>query len=90
MRFKSSGLGKTELKGHIAGFSPVGKTLLVLYIDTDEPVKWHLRAAVERKDIPIIVKGLLKPSILLHSIRTLFYLKKNPNEVEDLDDAKPS
>ena len=86
MRFRSSGLGETELKGNMSAFATAGADLLVLQIDTYEPVQWHLRAAVERRDIPVIVKGLVKPAILFHMIRAFFYVKKNPTEVEDLMD----
>jgi len=49
-------------------------------------VEWYLRAALERKDIPKILKGILKPSVFSHLIRTLFYVKKNPKELEDIMD----
>ncbi len=84
MRFSSSGLGQRELKGNMVGLSTVGKDLLVLKIQTYEPVEWQMRAALERKDVPQIIKGILKPSILFHTIRVLFSLKKNPKEPEDL------
>ena len=86
MRFRSTGLGKTELKGEMSDLSPVGEDLLVYHIQTYEPVKWELRAAMERKDVPKIVKGFLKPSILFHVIRTLFHVKKKPKEIEDIMD----
>jgi hypothetical protein len=86
MRFRSTGLGQTELKGRMSDLSPVGEDLLVFHIDTYEPVKWHLKAGMERKDIPKILKGILKPSIFAFIIRTLFYVKKNPKEVEDIMD----
>jgi len=86
MRFRSSGLGKTELKGNMADLSPAGKDLLVFVIETYEPVEWRLRAGMERKDIPKILKGMLKPSVLFHVVRTLLYLKKNPKEIEDIMD----
>jgi hypothetical protein len=86
MRFRSTGLGQKELKGNMSDLSPVGEDLLVFHIETYEPVEWHLKAAMERKDVPKILKGILKPSILFHTIRTLFYLKKNPKELEDIMD----
>lgn len=86
MRFRSSGLGKTELKGNMADLSPAGEDLLVFVIETYEPVEWRLRAGMERKDIPKILKGMLKPSVLFHVVRTLMYLKKNPKEIEDIMD----
>ena len=86
MRFRSAGHGQTELKGRISDMSPVGEDLLVLHIETHDPVEWHLRAAMERKDIPKVLIGMLKPSILVHIIRTFFYTKKNPREIEDIMD----
>ena len=86
MRFRSAGLGQTELKGKISDVSPIGDDLLVLHIKTYDPVEWHLRAAMERKDIPKILVGILKPSILFHIIRTFFYVKKNPIEIQDIMD----
>ena len=86
MRFRSTGLGQTELKGRISDLSPAGEDLLVLHISTHDPVEWYLKAAMQRKDIPKVVKGMLKPSILFHIIRTLFYMKKNPKELDDIMD----
>ena len=74
MRFKSTGLGPQELKGRIEDLAPVGKDLLVLHIETYDPVEWHLKAALEPRDIPNMLKGLLKPAILIYLIRTLICL----------------
>ena len=86
MRFKSTGLGPQELKGTMEDLSPADKDLLVLHIKTYEPVKWDLKAALEPKDIPVMIKGMLKPSILLYILRTLIYLKKEPKEPVDIMD----
>jgi hypothetical protein len=86
MRFKSTGLGPQELKGTIEDLAPAGKDLLVLHIKTYDPVEWHLKAALEPRDIPNMVKGLLKPTILTYLIRTLIYLKKEPKEPVDIMD----
>ena len=86
MRFRSAGLGQTELKGKISDMSPIGEDLLILHIETYDPVEWHLRAAIERKDISKILVGILKPTILFHIIRTFFYIKKNPEEIQDIMD----
>lgn len=67
----------------MSDLSPVGKDLLVLHIETTDPVKWHLRAAMQFSDIPTILRGVLKPSVLFLVIRTMFYLKKNAREPKD-------
>ncbi len=83
MRFRSSGFGdERELVGYMADLSPVGKDLLVFHIETTSPVKWQLRAGMQFSDIPAILKGMLKPSVLLLVLRTLFYIKKRPKEPE--------
>jgi hypothetical protein len=86
MRFRSAGLGPTELKGRISGLSPEGQDLLVLHINTYEPVEWHLKAAMERKDIPRVLKGILKPAIFFFIVRAIFYVNKNPKELNDIMD----
>ena len=86
MRFKSTGLGPQELKGTMEDLAPVGKDLLVLHIKTHDPVKWDLKAALEPRDIPNMVKGILKPTVLIYILRTLIYLKKEPKEPADIMD----
>ena len=86
MRFRSAGLGPMELKGRISDLVPVGEGLLVLHIETHDPVKWHLRAGMERRDIPKVIRGMLKPSILLYTIGAIVHAKKNPKELKDIMD----
>ena len=90
MRFRSAGLGQMELKGRISNLAPVDGGLLVLHIQTSEPVEWHLKAGMERKDVPRMVKGMLKPSVLFHIVRALLYTKKHPREPEDIMDKSIS
>ncbi len=83
MRFRSSGFGdERELVGYMSDLSPVGEDLLVFHIETTEPVQWHLRAGMQFSDVPDILKGMLKPSVLLLVIRAVFHLKSNPKEPE--------
>lgn len=83
MRFKSSGLGEDkELKGYLYDLSPLGGDLLLFQIQTTEPVQWRLRAGLQFSDIPIILKGILKPSVLPLVLRSLFYPQNNPKEPE--------
>jgi hypothetical protein len=59
MLMRSTGLGKTELKGKIAGLIRQGD-YLILQVDTTEPVKWKLRVGICRPDIWQVIKGVLK------------------------------
>lgn len=86
MRFRSAGLGPTELKGRIASLAPIDNNLMVLHIKTYSPVEWHLKAGLESKDVPKVVKSFFKPAILFHIIRIMFYIKKNPRELTDIMD----
>lgn len=86
MRFRSTGLGESELKGRLTDLSPDDEGMLVMHIQTHDPVEWHLRAGLDYRDIPKIFVAFLKPSILFHVIRTLIWVKKNPKEPEDLLD----
>jgi hypothetical protein len=59
MLMRSTGLGKTELRGKITGLVRNGD-YLVLQVETIEPVKWKIRVAIARPDIWQVIKGILK------------------------------
>jgi hypothetical protein len=59
MLMRSTGLGKTELKGKIVGLVRQGD-YLILQVETTEPVKWKLRVGICRPDIWQVMKGILK------------------------------
>ena len=83
MRFRSSGLGENEeLKGYMYDLSPEGEDLLLFQIQTTEPVQWRLRAGLQFSDIPVVLRAILKPSILIFVLSSLFYLKNNSREPE--------
>ena len=84
MRFRSSGLGKTELRGDLSEVSVHNNDLLIAHFQTTEPVQWHLRAALEPADIPKLMKVIFKPSLIFMVVKCLFSLKKNPKEPDDI------
>ncbi len=59
MLMRSTGLGKTELRGRIVGLIRQ-QEYLVLQVETIEPVKWKIRVAICRPDIWQVIKGILK------------------------------
>ena len=59
MLMRSTGLGKTELRGKITGLVRIGD-YLVLQVETIEPVKWKIRVAIAKPDIWQVIKGILR------------------------------
>ena len=81
MRIKSTGLGKTELVGHIEGIKRVDD-YLVLTMRTAEPVRWHVRVAITPKDLRQMIKAGLKGPNLKYVISNLFS-KAEPGPIKD-------
>jgi len=63
MLFRSTGLGKTELKAKVTGLVVQGD-YLILQVDTLEPVRWKIRAAMSLPDMWTVIKSLMKPANL--------------------------
>jgi hypothetical protein len=63
MLFRSTGLGKTELKAKVTGLVVQGD-YLILQVDTLEPVRWKIRAAMSLPDMWTVIKSMMKPSNL--------------------------
>ena len=59
MLMRSTGLGKTELRGKISGLIRQDE-YLILQVETIEPVKWKIRVAIAKPDIWQVIKGLFK------------------------------
>ena len=59
MLMRSTGLGKTELRGKISGLIRQDE-YLILQVETIEPVKWKIRVAIAKPDIWQVIKGLLR------------------------------
>lgn len=72
MLMRSTGLGKTELKGRVAGLVRQGD-YLILQVETLEPVKWKIRVGISRRDMWQVIKGLLK----WRNMKLLFSTKWN-------------
>ena len=81
MRMRSTGLGKTELKGKIIGLKRAGD-YLALDIRIVEPTNWHVRVGLSVMDMIKIIFLSLKPSILAYLLIALF---KNRNPQSHLE-----
>ena len=63
MRTRSTGLGKTEMISTIERIDRK-EDFLIMSVRTTEPVAWHIRVALEHKDLRKIFRSLLKPSVI--------------------------
>jgi hypothetical protein len=84
VRFRSTGLGTTELRGYLEFVQRSDNGLLTARFQTTEPVKWHLGVSLEPSDIPKLLKVMFKPSLILKTTMAVFRVKKNPKEPPDL------
>ena len=81
MLFRSTGLGKTELVGKVAGIQREGD-YLVLHVDTVEPVKWRIRAAMSFRDLLAVVGACGNIAIMSFLLSPSQWLNKNPRPPE--------
>jgi len=77
MLFRSTGLGKTELTGHIADLSRQGD-YLIMHVDVTDPVKWRIRAGLAMQDLGTLLKVMLKASIIGYILNPKQWFNKNP------------
>ena len=77
MLFRSTGLGKTELSGSIAGLERQGD-YLIMHIDVTDPVKWRIRGGLAMKDLGTLFKVMIKAAILGFILNPKQWFNKNP------------
>ena len=58
MYFRSTGLGKTQLTGKVVEMKRDGD-FLVMHVDTTEPVKWRIRAAMNFRDLATLAAACM-------------------------------
>ena len=75
MLFRSTGLGKTELTGKIAGVTRQGD-YLILQVDTLEPVRWRIRAGMNLRDFRTLIKAIINLSIIAFLVCPWHWFKK--------------
>lgn len=63
MLFRSTGLGKAELIAEVVAVRRQGD-YLILEMQTTEPVKWKIRGGMSLKDLRVLLKAVLKLSVL--------------------------
>ena len=83
MRFRSTGLGNTELYANLVNVE-IKEDLLVLCFDTYKPVEWHLRAGIQAQDRLDMIKMILKLNIKLLPYLFRWRSKNPPREPESI------
>ena len=79
MRMRSTGLGKTELQGDIANLEP-RESLLILNVHTTSPVQWHVRAAMQRKDLIKFIKSIFSFRVIAYLLGIAAGKSSEPDE----------
>ncbi len=82
MYFRSTGLGKQQLTGKVAEMKRVGD-YLVLCVDTTEPVKWRIRAAMSFRDLASVVGACAKFAILSFILSPKQWFNRKPKHPGD-------
>ena len=82
MRLRSTGLGKTELEADIVKVKKVDD-LVIFFVNTTKPVKWHTRMGFQEKDLRRLIWALLKPKNLSFVISALLSGKKQVPRTEN-------
>ncbi len=77
MYFRSTGLGNKELDGKMVEMKRQGD-FLVLHVNTTEPVKWRIRAAMSFGDLATAVKACMKMAILKFLLSPKQWFNKQP------------
>jgi len=75
MLFRSTGLGKTEMVADVEELKCQGD-YLILKVRTTDPVVWKVRVALSFKDIAIVLKSLIKLSVIGFMLSPSQWFKK--------------
>jgi hypothetical protein len=77
MLFRSTGLGKTELKGKVDTIQRQGD-YLIMFVDVTDPVKWRIRVAMGFKDLTKVVGCMTKAAVLKYLLAPKQWFNKEP------------
>jgi hypothetical protein len=82
MYFRSTGLGNKELAGKMLEMKHQGD-FLVLHVNTTEPVKCRIRAAMNFGDLATAVKACMKMAVLKFLLSPKQWFNKKPKHPGD-------
>jgi hypothetical protein len=81
MLMRSTGLGKAELVAEITGLKRQGD-YLIMELQTTKPVRWKIRGGLSHKDLRMLLKAMMKMSVLsfLFNLRAWFKEPEHPGD----------
>ena len=81
MLMRSTGLGKAELVAEIVGLRRQGD-YLIMELQTIKPVRWKIRGGLSHKDLRMLLKAMMKRSVLsfLLNLRAWFKEPTHPGD----------
>ena len=75
MLFRSTGLGKAELNADITEIKRQGD-YLIMEMQTTEPVRWKIRGGLSHEDVRVLLKAMLKASVLRFFLDPSFWFRR--------------
>jgi hypothetical protein len=81
MLMRSTGLGKAELVAEIVALKRQGD-YLIMELQTTQPVRWKIRSGLSHKDLRMLIKAMMKASVLsfLFNVRAWFKEPTHPGD----------
>jgi hypothetical protein len=81
MLMRSTGLGKAELVAEILSLRRQGD-YLIMELQTTQPVRWKIRSGISHADLRMLVRAMLKRSVLsfLFDVRAWFKRPAHPGD----------
>ncbi len=81
MLMRSTGLGKAELVAEIVALKRQGD-YLIMELQTIKPVRWKIRGGLSHKDLRMLLKAMMKLSVLsfLFNLRSWFKEPVHPGD----------
>jgi len=75
MLMRSTGLGKAELVAEITAIKRQGD-YLIMELQTTKPVRWKIRGGLSHQDLRMLIKAMMKLSVLSFLVDLRGWFKK--------------
>ena len=89
MKVNSTGLGSTTLTAHISRLLPADEPgILIMKIESTQPVHWHITCRMEPKDVRDAIKMVLRPGAMGQILKMALGLSKRKTDSGAVTEAK--